>query len=52
MPSDEVAFWCRYLFDGDGGQQEAARIDRRVDRLPGLDGLHLLAHAVEELRAA
>jgi hypothetical protein len=52
MPSDEVAFWCRYLFDGDAGQQMAARIDRRVEGLPGLGGLHRLAQAVDGRRAA
>ncbi|MGH9069068.1 MAG: hypothetical protein ACRD0J_16520, partial [Acidimicrobiales bacterium] len=31
--------------DEEGGQM-AERIDRRVDRLPGLEGLHLLGGAV------
>lgn len=41
-PKSEVSFLCRYLFDGDDGLEVAKRIDRRVDGLPGLSGLHLL----------
>jgi hypothetical protein len=49
MPPHEVASLVRYLFDGDGGRNALARIDRRVDRLPGLADLHLLARSFEEL---
>jgi hypothetical protein len=35
-----------YLFDGPDGHAVAARIDRRVDRLPGQADLHLLETAV------
>ncbi len=45
MPAEEVQFLARYLFGGLEGAQAAARIDRRVDRLPGLAGLNLLATA-------
>jgi hypothetical protein len=45
MPPSEVAFLVRHLFDSEEGRQAAERIDRRVDRLPGLDGLHLLTQA-------
>jgi hypothetical protein len=45
MPPEEGRFLVRYLFDGDDGAAVAARIDRRVDRLPGLDGLGLIAGA-------
>jgi len=46
MPKSEVDFLVDYLFDGPDGQAVAARIDRRVDRLPGQAGLHLLKAAV------
>ncbi len=52
MPKREVAFLCRYLFAGDDGGAMAARIDRRVDQLPGLDGLRLLQGAIERYRSA
>jgi hypothetical protein len=46
MPKSEVDFLIRYLFDGPKGREVAARIDRRVDRLPGQGALHLLETAV------
>jgi len=46
MPTTEVSFLVHHLFDGDDGHAMAARIDRRVDRLPGQEGLGLLAGAV------
>jgi hypothetical protein len=46
MPRREVGFLVRYLFDGEKGGQILERIDRRVDRLPGQDNLHLLTRAV------
>jgi hypothetical protein len=36
----------RYLFEGDDGRKTAERIDRRIDRLPGLAGLHLITGAI------
>jgi hypothetical protein len=42
----EVRFLGTYLFGDDDGRAVADRIDRRVDRLPGLDGLNLLRGAV------
>jgi hypothetical protein len=42
MPADETDFLVRHLFGGDDGAAMAARIDRRIDRLPGLAGLHLI----------
>lgn len=45
MPDDEVRFLVRYLFAGEEGRQMADRIDRRVDRLPGLEGLALVSTA-------
>ncbi|HUC04365.1 MAG TPA: ferritin-like domain-containing protein [Acidimicrobiales bacterium] len=49
MPHDEVGFLTRYLFDGSDGHAVVARIDRRVDMLPGLDNLNLLHTAVSRL---
>ena len=43
MPREEVDFLVRYLFDGEEGAAMAARIDRRVSALPGLDGLDLVS---------
>ena len=45
MPESEVAFMVHHLFGGDDGRAMIERIDRRVARLPGLDGLHLLEEA-------
>ena len=42
----EVDFLRTYVFGDPAGLVMAERIDRRVDRLPGLDGLHLLSGAV------
>jgi rubrerythrin len=49
MPEPEVAFLVRYLFTGDEGKAIAARIDRRIDRLPGQEGLGLLTGTVSRL---
>jgi hypothetical protein len=46
VPDREVNFLRSYLFGGQDGREIAERIDRRVDRLPGLEGLHLLRGAV------
>lgn len=46
VPGDEVDFLRSYLFGDADGRTMAERIDRRVDRLPGLGGLHLLSDAV------
>ncbi len=45
MPQAEVRHLISFLFEGDDGAQMAARIDRRVDNLPGLAGLGLVASA-------
>jgi hypothetical protein len=42
MPKDETDFLIRHLFGDDDGAAMAARLDRRVDRLPGLAGLDLI----------
>jgi hypothetical protein len=48
VPDQEVDFLRTYLFGDVDGMALADRIDRRVDRLPGLEGLSLLRGAVSE----
>jgi hypothetical protein len=45
MPAEETAFVIDHLFSGHDGLEMARRIDRRVDRLPGLEGLRLVESA-------
>jgi hypothetical protein len=45
MPRSEVDHLVSFLFGGTDGRAMAERIDRRIDRLPGLEGLHLVATA-------
>jgi hypothetical protein len=45
MPRAETEHVVRYLFAGDEGAAMVSRIDERIHRLPGLDGLHLVASA-------
>ena len=45
MPASEVRFLIRYLFAGEG-RASVQRIDRCVDRLPGLEGLGLADRAL------
>ncbi|MGH9088657.1 MAG: ferritin-like domain-containing protein [Acidimicrobiales bacterium] len=47
MPGAEVDFLIDHLFGGAEGLAVAQRIDRQVDRLPGLSGLGLVERAVE-----
>ncbi len=49
MAPSEVAFLVNHLFADAEGQRAAQRIDRLVGRLPGLDGLHLVESAVDDL---
>jgi len=49
MPKAEIRFLASYLFGDEQGQEAARRIDRQIDRLPGLAGLHLLETGVTEL---
>ena len=51
MPEPEVRFMVRHLFSGVEGSAVVDRLDRRVDRLPGLDGLGLLRGAAEHYAA-
>ncbi len=46
VASSETDFLVRHLFGGSEGLAVADRIDRRIDRLPGLSGLGLARHAV------
>jgi len=50
MPASETTHLATSLFDGPDGPDVARRIDRRVDRLPGLAGLALVEQAVGDLR--
>jgi hypothetical protein len=45
QPESEVRHLIGYLFGGDDGLQMAERIDRRIDRLPGLSDLRLVTTA-------
>ena len=52
MDRSEVTFLVNHLFGDADGRVAAQRIDRAVDRLPGLEGLHLAEAAVDELTMA
>jgi hypothetical protein len=52
MPEPELGHLTRYLFDSQEGRGVAARVDRHVDRLPGLNGLHLLEGSLGRYAAA
>jgi rubrerythrin len=45
-PKDEVRFLVTHLFAGADGMSEARRVDRQVDRIPGLAGLDLVQKAL------
>jgi hypothetical protein len=45
MPDEEIHHLARTLFANDAGRGALERIDRRIDALPGLDGLGLLTNA-------
>ena len=47
MPTSEVDFMADYLWGDEEGEAMAARIDRRVDRLPGLADVHPMARSWE-----
>jgi hypothetical protein len=48
MPAAETRHLAQHLFGDEAGRQVAARIDRRIDRLPGLAGLDLVSTAVRK----
>lgn len=45
MPEAEVLHLISFLFGGGEGAEMVARIDRRIDKLPGLGRLGLVAKA-------
>jgi hypothetical protein len=49
MPANDTGHMAQYLFGGSDGVAVAERIDRRVDRLPGLGGLRLVESSVRSL---
>ncbi|MHB1924001.1 MAG: ferritin-like domain-containing protein [Acidimicrobiales bacterium] len=51
MPKAEVAHLAGYLFADGEGSEMSRRIDRRIDRLPGLAGLRLLEESVTKAGA-
>jgi hypothetical protein len=51
-PEAETRQVIEYLFAGAEGMAAAERIDRNIDRMPGLAGLHLIKGVVENYRAA
>jgi hypothetical protein len=46
MPPAEVSFMSSHLFDGPDGIEAARRVDRCIDRIPGLEDLHLLEGSI------
>jgi len=49
MPANDTGHMAQYLFGDRDGVAVAQRIDRRVDRLPGLSGLRLVETSVRSL---
>lgn len=45
MPASETDHMAAHLFGGEDGLEVVRRIDRRIDRLPGLAGLRLMETA-------
>lgn len=50
MPKGEMAFLASTLFTGTDGKVAVDRIDQRVSRLPGMDGLTIMADALAGYR--
>lgn len=48
LPAAEVHFLCAHLFGDDPGRANLLRIDRNIDRLPGLRGLRLMGRLADE----
>ena len=51
MAKAEIRFLATYLFGDEQGRNAASRVDRHIDRLPGLQGLHLLDRAIADALA-
>lgn len=52
MPEAETRHLVRTLFGDERGRAAAERVDRRVDALPGLAGLRLMARSLDRYGAA
>ncbi|HVA59772.1 MAG TPA: hypothetical protein VNG13_04440 [Mycobacteriales bacterium] len=48
MPAVETRFLLDYLMGGSAGRRCAQRVERNIDRLPGLDGLQLVTRALDK----
>jgi hypothetical protein len=51
MPPAETRHMVRFLMGGEAGARLVARIDDKIHRLPGLEGLGLVGRAVERIAA-
>jgi hypothetical protein len=51
MPAAETDHMIAHLFGGAEGRAMTERIDRRIERLPGLEGLELVTRARNRVRA-
>ncbi|MHB8328519.1 MAG: ferritin-like domain-containing protein [Acidimicrobiales bacterium] len=51
MPQADVRFLATHLFGDEEGKRSARRVDRHLDRFPGLAGLRLLEGAVTDALA-
>jgi hypothetical protein len=49
MPAEETSFLVAHLLTDEAGRAAVERVDRCVDRLPGLEGLRLLTRSAEAL---
>lgn len=47
LPKEDSRHHVRTLFGDSEGRRMAERIDRKIDALPGLDGMHLVSRAVD-----
>lgn len=46
VPTEETAFLVQWLLGGEGGRPVVQRLDQRLERLPGLQGLRLVEREV------
>jgi hypothetical protein len=47
VPKEETAFLVQYLLCGEGGDAWVAKLDQRLERLPGMEGLGLVRREVK-----
>jgi hypothetical protein len=47
VPKEETAFLVQHLLAGDAGAHWVGKLDQRLHRLPGMDGLRLVEREVE-----